>query len=63
MARVTAWAQLRSSGRQGSAVADDLIAFADDNTSQRPIIDYGRLYASKVESDYHSFVRTQKERQ
>jgi uncharacterized protein (DUF2252 family) len=63
MARVSAWAQLRSSGRQGSAVADDLIAFADDNTWQRPITDYGRLYASKVESDYQAFVRTQKERQ
>ena len=63
MARVTAWAQLRSSGRQGSAVTDDLIAFADDNTWQGPITDYGRLYASKVESDYQAFVRTQKERQ
>ncbi len=63
MAHVTAWAQLRSSGRQGSAVADDLIAFADDNGWQRPLIDYGRLYADKVERDYKVFVRTQKERQ
>jgi uncharacterized protein (DUF2252 family) len=63
MARVTAWAQLRSSGRQGSAVADDLIAFAGDTKWQRPLIDYGRLYASKVERDYKVFVRTQKERQ
>jgi uncharacterized protein (DUF2252 family) len=63
MARVTAWAQLRSSGRQGSAVADDLIAFADDAKWQRPLIDYGRLYASMVERDYKVFVRTQKERQ
>jgi uncharacterized protein (DUF2252 family) len=63
MARVTAWAQLRSSGRQGSAVADDLIAFADDSGWQRPLIDYGRLYADKVERDYKVFVSTQKERQ
>jgi uncharacterized protein (DUF2252 family) len=63
MARVTAWAQLRSSGRQGSAVADDLIAFADDSGWQRSLVDYGRLYASKVERDYKVFVRTQKERQ
>jgi uncharacterized protein (DUF2252 family) len=63
MAHVTAWAQLRSSGRRGSAVADDLIAFADDAKWQRPLIDYGRLYASKVERDYKVFVRTQKERQ
>jgi uncharacterized protein (DUF2252 family) len=63
MAHVTAWAQLRSSGRQGSAVADDLIAFAEDAKWQRPLIDYGRLYASKVERDYKVFVRAQKERQ
>jgi uncharacterized protein (DUF2252 family) len=63
MARVTAWAQLRSGGRQGSAVADDLIAFADDSGWQRPLIDYGRLYADKVERDYKVFVSTQKERQ
>jgi uncharacterized protein (DUF2252 family) len=63
MARVTAWAELRSSGRQGSAVADDLIEFADDTKWQRPLIDYGRLYASKVERDYKVFVRAQKERE
>jgi hypothetical protein len=63
MAHLTAWAQLRSSGRQGSAVADDLIAFAEESKWQRPLIDYGRLYADKVERDYRAFVRTQKERQ
>jgi uncharacterized protein (DUF2252 family) len=62
MARVTAWAQLRSSGRQGSAVADDLIAFAVDSGWQRSLVEYGRLYASKVECDHKVFVRTQKER-
>ena len=63
MARATAWAQLRSGGRQGSGVADDLITFADDSSWQRPLIDYGRLYASKVKRDYKAFVRAQKERQ
>jgi uncharacterized protein (DUF2252 family) len=62
MARVTAWAQLRSSGRQGSAAADHLIAFADDSRWQRSLIDYGRLYAAQVERDFNVFVRTQKER-
>ena len=62
MAHVTAWAQLRSGGRQGSAVADDLIAFANDSGWQRPLVDYGRLYADKVERDYEAFVTTQKER-
>jgi uncharacterized protein (DUF2252 family) len=63
MARVTAWAQLRSSGRQGSAAADHLIAFADDSRWQRSLIDHGRLYAAQVERDFNVFVRTQKERQ
>jgi uncharacterized protein (DUF2252 family) len=62
MAHVTAWAQLRSSGRQGSAVADDLIAFAEASGWQRALIDYGRLYAAQVERDFKLFVRTQKER-
>jgi uncharacterized protein (DUF2252 family) len=63
MAHVTAWAQLRSSGRQGSAVADDLIAYADDTKWQRSLVDYGRMYASQVERDYKVFVRAQKERE
>jgi uncharacterized protein (DUF2252 family) len=63
MAHVTAWAQLRSSGRQGSAIADDLIAFAEHSGWQRPLINYGRLYAAQVERDFKVFVRTQKERQ
>ena len=63
MAHVTAWAQLRSSGRQGSAVADDLIAFAEASAWQRSLVDYGRLYAAQVERDFKVFVRTQRERQ
>jgi uncharacterized protein (DUF2252 family) len=42
MAEVTAWAQLRSSGRQGSAIADDLITFAN-------------RYADQVKADYAAF--------
>ena len=63
MAHVTAWAQLRSGGRQGSAVADDLIAFAEASDWRRALIDYGRSYAAQVERDFKAFVRTQKEQQ
>jgi uncharacterized protein (DUF2252 family) len=63
MGRVTAWAQLRSSGRQGSAIADELIAFAEEGGWQARLIDYGRAYATQVERDYKVFVRAQKERQ
>jgi uncharacterized protein (DUF2252 family) len=56
MGEATAWAQLRCSGRQGSATADDLIAFATQRGWKKPIIDYGRSYAKQVERDYKQFV-------
>ena len=56
MGRVTAWAQLRSSGRQGSATADDLIAFAEGSGWKRRLIDYARSYESQVQRDYKEFV-------
>jgi len=60
MGHVTAWAQLRSSGRQGSAAADDLIAFAGVSSGQRRLTDYGRAYHAQVERDYKQFVAAQK---
>ncbi len=59
MGRVTAWAQLRSSGRQGSATADDLIAFAGASGWRRRLIDYGQSYATTVQRDYKQFVAAQ----
>ena len=59
MGRVTAWAQLRSSGRQGSATADDLVAFAEASGWKRPLIDYGRSYETQVQRDYKQFVDAQ----
>jgi uncharacterized protein (DUF2252 family) len=59
MGRVTAWAQLRSSGRDGSAIADSLIEFASSREWKRRIIDYGRLYEKQVRRDYNDFVRAQ----
>jgi uncharacterized protein (DUF2252 family) len=56
MGEATAWAQLRSSGRQDSATADDLIAFATQRGWKKPILDYGRSYAKQVERDYSQFV-------
>jgi uncharacterized protein (DUF2252 family) len=63
MGRVTAWAQLRSSGRQGSATADDLIAFAGATSWKRGLIDFGRRYATQVQRDYKQFVDAQKSRE
>lgn len=55
MAEVTAWGQLLSSGRQGSAIADDLIAFAQDPAWHVPLLEYARTYAAQVEVDYRTF--------
>jgi uncharacterized protein (DUF2252 family) len=56
MGRVTAWDQLRSSGRQGSAIADDLIAFATATTHWRDqLLVYAQTYFAQVEADYHTF--------
>jgi uncharacterized protein (DUF2252 family) len=63
MGRVTAWAQLRSNGRQGSATADELIEFAGASGWKRRLIAYGRSYANQVQRDYKRFVDAQNERE
>ncbi|MBW4441530.1 MAG: DUF2252 domain-containing protein [Plectolyngbya sp. WJT66-NPBG17] len=56
MAEVTAWGQMRSTGRQKSAIADDLIAFAQTAEEWRPVlIEFARSYAAQVERDYQEF--------
>jgi uncharacterized protein (DUF2252 family) len=57
MALLTASAQLRSSGRQGAAVADALIAFGQDKHWQQSIIDYAEKYADQVKKDYEAFLK------
>ena len=54
---ILAWAQLRSSGRQGSAIADDLIAFGRADGWQQELVAYARFYASRVESDYAEYCK------
>jgi uncharacterized protein (DUF2252 family) len=56
MARLLAWGQLRSSGRQGSACADELIAFGSNPRWQQPVMDYACHYAGQVVTDWESFV-------
>ncbi len=55
MAAVTAWGQLLSSERQGSAIADDLIIFAQDIDWHKPLLNYVQAYALQVEADYQTF--------
>ena len=55
MALLTASAQLRSSGRQGSDIADKLIDFGKSTNWQKPMLDYAMAYSKQVKADYTSF--------
>jgi uncharacterized protein (DUF2252 family) len=56
MALLAASAHLRSSGRQGSAITDELITFGIRKDWQPKVLQYAAAYAKKVKSDYHSFI-------
>lgn len=56
MGLLTASAQLRSTGRQGSAIADKLIEFGYDNGWHETILKYAKKYAVKVKQDYEQYV-------
>jgi len=56
MAMLTASAQLRSTGRQGSAITDELIAFGKDENWQEPLLQYAIGYSHQVKKDYLIFL-------
>lgn len=59
LGEVVAWGELRSSGRQGSATADELITFAENAAEWRPLlVEHAYLYGEKVEADYREFCET-----
>ncbi|MFD2936954.1 DUF2252 domain-containing protein [Spirosoma flavum] len=56
MGQLCAWGHLRSSGRQGSAITDELIEFGlDYDTWRQPLTDYARQYAQQVRTDYAAY--------
>ena len=55
MGCATAWSELRSAGRQGSAVADELIAFAGRTSWQADVLKYAQVYAKQVTADWQAF--------
>jgi len=55
MGRIVAWSSLRASGRQGSAIADDLVAFAQSREFVKPLIAYVEHYANQVVADWKNF--------
>jgi hypothetical protein len=56
MGSLTASAQLRCAGFQGSGNIDDLCAFGTDEGWQEAVIDYALKYARKVKKDYRLFL-------
>ena len=56
MAVLTASAQLRSGGRQGSAVADQLIAHGQNNEWEDAVLKYVLNYTKQVKKDYKEFM-------
>jgi uncharacterized protein (DUF2252 family) len=57
MAMLTASSQLRSSGRQGAAIADELIAFGLNEKWRDFVIDYAVKYSAQVKADYMDFLK------
>jgi uncharacterized protein (DUF2252 family) len=55
MAMLTASAQIRSGGIQGSAIIDQLVAFSQKRGWEKSIIEYSKNYAGLVIKDYHEF--------
>ena len=62
MAMLTASAQLRSSGRQGSAIADELILFGQNNEWQKKVIEYASNYSDQVKKDYGEFAKAYRQK-
>lgn len=55
LAKVTAWGQLRSAGRQGADAAYDFFGFASDSKWQKALLAYALHYTETVKKDYTEF--------
>ncbi|HMH20367.1 MAG TPA: DUF2252 family protein [Puia sp.] len=60
MAMLTASAQLRSAGRQGATLPDELIAFGKDHHWQQGLLEYAAEYARQVKKDYQVYFKAYK---
>jgi uncharacterized protein (DUF2252 family) len=57
LGQIVAWSLLRSSGRQGSANADELIEFARSSKWRKKAIEYAEDYSKQLELDWQKFCR------
>lgn len=55
MGCLTAWGQLRSAGREGSATADELIAFGQRRKWRRQLLDVSKDCAAQVRRDWQIY--------
>ncbi|SFH64722.1 Uncharacterized conserved protein, DUF2252 family [Collimonas sp. OK307] len=55
MGNLAAWAQLRSAGRQGSANADELIAFGTSKKWKKQLLDAALTCAAQVQKDWQTY--------
>jgi uncharacterized protein (DUF2252 family) len=60
MAALTASAQLRSGGMQGSGTIDELMAFGSDQGWQEVVISYAQDYAATIKQYYRQYVKDYK---
>lgn len=55
MGRITAWAHLRSSGRRGAAIADDLMAFGASQSWQKNLLELAEHCSRQTLDDWRNF--------
>jgi len=57
-ANLCAWGNLRSGGRQGSAIADELIAFGKNSSEwKKELVAYALNYSKQVKKDYAAYCK------
>jgi len=62
MARLSAWSQMRSSGREGSAIADELMEFGAGKRWRQELVDLAHQMAKQATLDATHFIQAYKER-
>ncbi|AMP09751.1 hypothetical protein CAter282_1988 [Collimonas arenae] len=55
MGNIVAWAQLRSAGRQGSAIADELIDFGQNRKWKKPLLEAVQECTIQVSKDWQTY--------
>jgi len=62
MGMLTASSQLRSCSRYGSSIADELVAFGNDQHWQQAVLEYAMAYTEKVRDYYAQFKQAMKDK-